>query len=113
MWPGETLPANPGDESTQGSISILYVNEAACDAFINRTIEGCATRDDPSKGVIIASIQGYEWNKPMTTDESASVNVIDNLTHRPMAPSTNTLRQVIECMPEKGISEGIPVPAAR
>ncbi len=107
---GETLPADPTDEPTQGSISILYVNEAACDAFIDRVIEGCDTCDDHTTGVIIASIQGYQWNEPMTSDQLASVNVIDNLTHRPMVPSTNTLRQVIECMLEKGISEGIPGP---
>ena len=107
---GETLPADPTEEATQGSVSILYVNEAACDAFIDRIIEGCDTCDDHTNGVIIASIQGYQWNEPITSDHAASINVIDNLTHRPMVPSTNTLRQVIECMLEKGITEGIPGP---
>ena len=107
---GETLPADPSDEAIQGSVSILYVNEAACDAFIDRVIEGCDTCEDHTDGVILASIQGYQWNEPITSDQAASVNVIDNLTHRPMVPSTNTLRQVIECMLEKGISEGIPGP---
>jgi hypothetical protein len=107
---GETLSTDAEDESTQGSISILFANEAACDAFIDRAIEGCVACADPSEGVIIASILGYRWDEPMTTDAAAGVNLIDNLTHRPMVPSTNTLRQVIECMLEKGISEGIPGP---
>lgn len=107
---GETLPASAEDEPIQGNISILYVNEAACDAFIDRAIDGCAACEDAGQGVILASIRGYQWDQPMTTDAGATVNLIDNLAHRPMVPSTNTLRQVIQCMLDKGISEGIPGP---
>ena len=45
--------------------------------------------------------------------DSNSVNVIDNYSDRPLVPSTNTLRQTIECMLEKGIAEGIPGPRGR
>lgn len=105
---GET-PVEDGDP-TQGSISILYIDEASCGAFIRRTIEGCDHCDDASHGVILASIRAYRWDEDIVDDEAFGPNVIDNFTHRPMVPSTNTLRQVIECMLEKGITEGIPGP---
>jgi hypothetical protein len=107
---GETLPEDPEDTPTQGSISILFIDEAACDTFIYRTVEGCPECIDPTEGVIIASIQDYRWNENLVEDVSAGNNRIDNMTHRQMAPSTNTLRQVIECMLAKGFSEGVPGP---
>ena len=94
----------------EGSISILFVDEAACDTFIRKTIEGCLPCDDPKQGVILASMPLYQWDEAMVEDEADGPNVIDNETDRPLVPSTNTLRQVVECMLKKGISEGIPGP---
>jgi hypothetical protein len=99
----------------EGRINVLDVDEAACDTFIRRTIEGCPSCKSASEGVIIASIQNYQWNGRMVNvpsgdEEAGGPNIIDNFTHREMVPSTSALRQVIECMLEKGISEGIPGP---
>lgn len=116
---GETIPEAVSEEegeseeppeSTEGSISILFIDEASCNTFITRTIDGCPGCDDPGEGVVIASISGYLWDQPMVEEQVAGQNYIENLTHRQMVPSTNTLRQVIECMLDKGISEGIPGP---
>jgi len=97
-------------EASQGSISVLYIDEASCDTFIRRTIEGCESCDESTAGIILASISGYRWDESIAEDESLGPNVLDNYTNRPMVPSTDTLRKVIECMLDKGIAEGIPGP---
>lgn len=98
----------PQGQPEAGSVSIIDIEEDACGAYINRTIDGCPSCGSED-GVIIASIRGYQWNEPMVDDESAT-NYIDNYTYRPVAPSTSTLRQMIECILKKGISEGVPGP---
>jgi hypothetical protein len=101
-------PTDPSD----GSISILYVDETTCDNFIRQDVEeGCATCDEPSQGIILATVEGYRLNEPFVNPRiNDTDNWIDNFTYRPMVPSTNTLKRVIQCMLEKGISEGIPGP---
>ncbi|MCH8988030.1 MAG: hypothetical protein IIA92_04405 [Chloroflexi bacterium] len=93
----------------EGSVSIIFINEGSCDAYIHETVEGCPECSDSAKGVVIASILGYVHNESILEEEGAT-NFIDNHTHRKLAPSTNTLLKVIQCMLDKGISEGIPGP---
>ena len=109
---GQRLYVAGAGENDEGSVSILYASEMECDAIIRRTLEGCHHCTAP-EGVVIASLEGWNRDVPMVDaapegDEPAIL--IDNLTHRPMLPSTDTLRRVIECMLRKGISEGIPGP---
>ncbi|NJN18628.1 MAG: collagen-like protein [Oscillochloris sp.] len=107
---GET-PAGDDEAVNAGSISILFVDEASCGTHIRRVLDSCETCDSAETGVILMSIQGYVWNRPIVEDaEGVTTNLIDNFTYRPLVPSTNTLRKVIECMLAKGISEGIPGP---
>jgi hypothetical protein len=106
---GDTIPAS--GEPTAGSVSIIDIEEDACCAHITRTIDGCCPTSVGEDGVIIASIRGYQWNRPMVDHEPVTdTNYIDNYTYRSVAPSTNTLHQMIECILKKGISEGVPGP---
>jgi hypothetical protein len=94
-----------------GSVSLLFVDEASCGAHFRRALDGCARGRHEPAGVVLMSLAGYVWNQPIVdAAEGAGGNVIDNHTRRPLAPSTETLRRVIECMLAKGISEGIPGP---
>ena len=104
----QTAVARPED-AVSGSLSILYVNEASCGSLFSDVIDGCATCDGSGR-VVIASISQYEWNEDFLEPGpgSAEANEIDNHTHRRIAASTGTLQRVIECMLDKGITEGIP-----
>lgn len=95
--------------AVSGSLSILYVNESSCGALFDDVVDGCPTCDGSGR-VVIASISQYEWNGDILEPGpgSAEANEIDNYTHRRIAASTATLKRVIECMLEKGITEGIP-----
>ena len=96
-------------DPVEGSVSIIFINEGSCDSYIHQTVEGCPECSDPAAGVVIASILGYIYNESILEEEGAP-NFIDNHTHRQLAPSTNTLLKVIQCMLDKGMSEGIPGP---
>ena len=93
----------------EGAISVLLLSELASDIYLRRTIEGCPACET-ADGVVLASIAGYRWDEPMVDDADDGPNVLDNLTYRPLVPSTDSLRRVIESMLKKGISEGIPGP---
>ena len=115
---GDNGGDNGGDDNgggdaapTAGSISLLFVDEASCGAHFRRALDGCARGEHEPAGIVLMSVAGYVWNQPIVdAAEGVTGNVIDNHTHRPLVPSTNTLRRVIECMLAKGISEGIPGP---
>jgi hypothetical protein len=107
---GQRLYVAGAGEEDAGSVSILYASEMECDAIIRRTLDGCHECPAPD-GVVLASLSGWEPGLPMVEaapEAGEAAVLIDNLTHRPMLPSTDTLRRVIECMLRKGISEGIP-----
>jgi DNA-binding beta-propeller fold protein YncE len=109
---GQRLYVAGAGEDDEGAVSIVYASEMECDAIIRRTLEGCHECTAP-EGVVIASLEGWDHDVPMVdaAPENGDAAVfIDNLTHRPILPSTDTLRRVIECMLRKGISEGIPGP---
>jgi hypothetical protein len=109
---GQRLYVAGAGEDDEGSVSILYASEMECDAIIRRTLDGCHECSAP-EGVVVASLEGWEPGVPMVEsppEGGGPAVLIDNLTHRPMLPSTDTLRRVIECMLRKGISEGIPGP---
>jgi hypothetical protein len=57
-------------------------------------------------------LPNYKLNAPIEAADEATEedNVIDNLTHRPIVPSTNTIVDVIHCMLEQGFAEGVPGP---
>lgn len=109
---GQRLYVAGAQDDDEGSVSILYASEMECDAIIRRTLDGCHECTAP-EGVVIASLEGWDRDVPMVDvapEGGDPAVLIDNHKHRPMLPSTDTLRRVIECMLRKGISEGIPGP---
>lgn len=97
------------EDAASGSLSILYVNESSCGSLFDDVVDGCHSCDGSGR-VVIASISQFEWNEDLLEPGpgSAEANEIDNYTHRRIAASTGTLQRVIECMLEKGITEGVP-----
>jgi hypothetical protein len=79
-------------------------------------LDGCpacaAENADGGHCVIVAHIPAYRLGEniqdPGQADEDE--NEIDNLTHRHFLPSTQNITEVIRCMLEQGIAEGIPGP---
>ncbi len=99
----------------RGLVAILDVEEAACDDLFTRALDGCPTcneNEDEGHCVIVAHIPEYKLNAPIKDPDKADEddNSIDNLTHRPLIPSSNNIVEVIRCMLEQGIAEGIPGP---
>lgn len=100
------------DDEVVGSISILAVDEEDCASIFRQVVDGCITCDGDD-GVVVASIRQYREGLLFVLPEAAEAEdvpgTIDNHTDRPLVPSTNTLKRVIDCMLAKGI-EGIPGP---
>jgi hypothetical protein len=117
---GGRLYVASDDEATdrqpeRGLIAILDVEEAACDDLFLRAMDGCSTcneNDDNSRCVVLAHIPDYQQGMPIKNADEAGEedNHIDNLTHRPLVPNTNNIVEVIRCMLEQGLAEGIPGP---
>ncbi len=103
-------PPGDGGEATSGSISVLFVDEAECGTFFRNVVEGCQTCEGPAS-IVLASIERYRWDVDIVdAGQGEDRNELDNSTHRDLLPSTATLKQVIDCMLEKGITEGVPGP---
>ncbi|MBN1872729.1 MAG: hypothetical protein JXA33_00740, partial [Anaerolineae bacterium] len=100
----------------RGLVAVLDVEEAACDAIFTKTLDGCPTcpeeGDKAGRCVVLAHIPKYHSGKgfhdPGKSPDGESE--IDNLTYRSMLPSTQNITEVIRCMLEQGIAEGIPGP---
>ncbi|WP_222615483.1 collagen-like protein [Persicimonas caeni] len=94
-----------------GSISVVYVDETSCDVLIERAIDGCPTCEDDA--VVLATIKGFvdgRQVRDLEVEDDEEVARIDNLADRPLVPSTTTLKEVIECVLERGATEGLPGP---
>jgi len=108
------------DEATslqpdRGLVAVINVEEDACDQLFDQVIEGCpscANQAEEDHFVILASISKYRYGAKIVPYEEAAEgdNVLDNLTYRPLVPSSNTIVEVIRCMLEQGFAEGIPGP---
>ena len=100
------------NQPARGLVAILNVEEAACDdLFTNVVKEACpACAEDPAEQcVILAHVPHYHLGQPIKDAEDAEEgdNAIDNFTHRPLVPSTNNIVEVIRCMLETRMAEGL------
>jgi hypothetical protein len=85
------------DDELCGGVSVLDVNEEACREILWRTLEGCP--DCPEDLCVpLAAVRDYTYGMVITDRE------IDNRI-RPLAPSTETLKQLILCALESCASE--------
>ena len=108
------------DEATdqqpeRGLVAVLDVKEEACTDRFDQLINGCPAcssggADDHC--VVVATLPRFRAGaQNMNADEAgADDNLIDNLTHRPLVPNTNTIVDVIRCLLEQGLAEGVPGP---
>jgi Collagen triple helix repeat (20 copies) len=92
------------------------VEEAACDALFTEIIDSCPAcqeKDTSEHCVVIAHLPAYRKGVAIKNADEADKkidNYIDNLKHRPLVPSSNTIVDVIRCMLEQGLAEGVPGP---
>jgi hypothetical protein len=100
-------------DTSEGMLRVYEIDESSCDTYFRNAIlkgcDGCAT----TQPVTIASFQQFILDALMVDVDPGTgnpFNLIDNFTHRETAPSTNTLRDVIQCMLDKGFNEGVPGP---
>jgi collagen triple helix repeat protein len=116
---GGRLYVAADDDATEvqperGLVAVLDVEEDACDQLFEESIDSCpacsANEDDHC--VVLAHIPGYRAGARVVpfADASSTDNVLDNITHRPLVPSTNTIVEVIRCLLEQGLAEGVPGP---
>ena len=118
---GARLYVAADDEATsaqpeRGLVAVLDVQEAACDTLFAKALDGCpACAAENAQGghcVILAHIPAYRRGAKIQDSGQAAENenAIDNNTHRHFLPSTQNITEVIRCMLEQGIAEGIPGP---
>ncbi|MFN2286241.1 MAG: hypothetical protein ACK2UQ_17630 [Anaerolineae bacterium] len=118
---GARLYVASDDEATdtqpeRGLVAVLDVQEAACDTLFTKALEGCPScateKANGGNCVILAHIPAYRLGAKIQDAGQAAEdeNEIDNLMHRHLLPSTQNITEVIRCMLEQGIAEGIPGP---
>src|SRR5690606_37870294 len=116
---GGRLYVASDDDATEvqperGLVAVLDVKEDACDQLFEEAIESCpacgGAEDDHC--VVLAHIPNYRAGARVVPAAEATPtdNVLDNITHRPLVPSTNTIVEVIRCLLEQGLAEGVPGP---
>lgn len=103
--------APSGDGPTGGLISIVYVDEAACDAIFRAALDGCPECDD-RVGVVLASVRPWTPGADFVDAAEAGEddNAIDNFRDRRLVSSSERLTRVIECLLAAGVAEGVPGP---
>ena len=98
----------------RGLVAVLDVQEEACDDRFTQLVDGCpacSAGGADEHCVVLATIPRFKQGAPnQNAGEAAAGNVIDNLTHRPLVPNTNTIVDVIRCMLDQGLAEGVPGP---
>lgn len=116
---GGRLYVAANDEATdvqpeRGLVAVIDVEEAACGDLFFRALDGCPSCDDEEEQhcVILAHVPSYVPGVRVQDPGQGSEDdrEIDNLTYRPLVPSTTNITEVIRCMLEGGMAEGIPGP---
>lgn len=115
LYVAADVPAEDEDDTARGVVAVLDVDESACADIFHGLIDGCptcTTGGDEDHCVVLAHLPAYTLGAPIEAAGSAGAgdNVIDNLTHRPLVPSSNTIVDVIRCLLEQGFAEGVPGP---
>lgn len=104
---------NPELEPDRGLLAIVDIQEEDCETLFYKSLDGCkeCTDDD---FVLLALIENYQSELPMVDEligqSLDEVNWIDNLKIRNIVPSAQQLRDVIHCLIEQGLANGMPGP---
>ena len=103
---GERLYAGSGDPAAPpaGQIAVLTIVQQPCDAIFDGAIDGCPTCDVVDECVTLATIPAFVPGAAIVDD------AIDNLSQRPLVPSTTSITDVVRCIIDQGVGQGIPGP---
>jgi hypothetical protein len=115
---GRQLYVALADESAEaqpdrGLVAVIEPDEADCGARFRDAVNGCATCVDSSHHVVLAHLPNYvAADRPRIRDKDPREGevAIDNFTYRPLIPSSQNLRAVIQCILDEGVAEGPPGP---
>ena len=96
----------------RGLVAVIDVREGDCGAAFEAIIGPCPGCDTDEHCVTLAHLPHYRAGAPMQdAGEGGDGAVeIDNLTHRPLVPSTATIVDVVRCMLSQGATTGRPGP---
>jgi DNA-binding beta-propeller fold protein YncE len=102
----------PGSQPERGLVAVIDVTEGDCAALFDGIVGPCPGCADDDHCVTVAHLPSYAAGALMqNAGEGDEEDVrIDNLTHRPLVPSTNTIVDVIRCMLDQGGAQGRPGP---
>lgn len=106
------LDAAPEAQPDRGLVAVIDVREGDCGALFDQITGPCATCADDDRCVTLAHLPNYVAGTPMQNEGEGEEDDlhIDNLTHRPLVPSSNTIVDVVRCMLEQGVGQGRPGP---
>lgn len=107
--------AAPSEAPERGLVAVIKIAEDNCGAHFDAAINDCpACKDGGDYAVVLGHLPNYdaaETPRMMDQDEASAGDVaIDNLTYRPLVPSTATIHKVVECILAQGVAEGPPGP---
>jgi hypothetical protein len=115
---GRQLYVALADESGEsqpdrGLVAVIEPDEADCGARFRAAVEGCPACEDRTHHVVLAHLPRYDAaERPRIRDRDPRDGevAIDNFTYRPLIPSAQNLRAVVECILDEGVAEGPPGP---
>ncbi|HEX8309335.1 MAG TPA: hypothetical protein VF645_13045 [Allosphingosinicella sp.] len=115
---GRQLYVALADESGEsqpdrGLVAVIEPDEADCGARFRAAVEGCPVCEDRTHHVVLAHLARYDAAKrPRIRDRDPRDGevALDNFTYRPLIPSAQNLRAVVECILDEGVAEGPPGP---
>jgi hypothetical protein len=115
---GRQLYVALADESAEsqpdrGLVAVIEPDEADCGARFRDAVEGCPICGDTTHYVILGHLPRYaaaEHPRIRDRDPRDGEVAIDNFTYRPLVPSAQNLRAVVECILDEGVAEGPPGP---
>ncbi|MGZ9273816.1 MAG: YncE family protein, partial [Nitrospira sp.] len=90
-----------------GGVAVLDVSEQACEEILWRHLDGCPQCDSPNC-VVLATIEHYQIGDKIQdqtdplADPADGIARIDNRKGRQLLPSTQVLKELIECLMEQG-----------
>lgn len=100
------------NQPNRALVAVIDVTEGDCGAKFDAIIGPCHSCGDDDHTVTLARLPAWRPAVAMQNEgEGNDTDIhIDNHSHRPLVPSTNTIVNVVRCMLEQGATQGRPGP---